>query len=52
MTGWAQVNGLRGELNSVKKLQARVHSDLSYIERSHKGRPLERHCVAQFSVSV
>jgi polysaccharide biosynthesis protein PslA len=33
MTGWAQVNGLRGELNSVKKLQARVDSDLSYIER-------------------
>jgi polysaccharide biosynthesis protein PslA len=33
MTGWAQVNGLRGELNSVKKLQARVNSDLSYIER-------------------
>jgi polysaccharide biosynthesis protein PslA len=33
MTGWAQVNGLRGELNSVEKLQARVDSDLSYIER-------------------
>ena len=33
MTGWAQVNGLRGELDSVKKLQARVDSDLSYIER-------------------
>jgi Undecaprenyl-phosphate glucose phosphotransferase len=32
MTGWAQVNGLRGELDSVKKLQARVDSDLSYIE--------------------
>jgi exopolysaccharide biosynthesis polyprenyl glycosylphosphotransferase len=33
MTGWAQVSGLRGELNSVKKLQARVDSDLSYIEK-------------------
>jgi polysaccharide biosynthesis protein PslA len=33
MTGWAQVNGLRGELSSVKKLQSRVDSDLSYIER-------------------
>jgi Undecaprenyl-phosphate glucose phosphotransferase len=33
LTGWAQVNGLRGELDSVKKLQARVDSDLSYIER-------------------
>jgi len=33
MTGWAQVNGLRGELDSAKKLRARVDSDLSYIER-------------------
>jgi len=33
MTGWAQVNGLRGELNSVQKLQARVDSDVSYIEK-------------------
>jgi putative colanic acid biosynthesis UDP-glucose lipid carrier transferase len=33
MTGWAQVNGLRGELDSVEKLRARVDSDLSYIER-------------------
>ena len=33
ITGWAQVNGLRGELDSVKKLQARVDSDLSYIEK-------------------
>jgi polysaccharide biosynthesis protein PslA len=33
LTGWAQVNGLRGELDSVKKLQARVDSDLSYIEK-------------------
>ena len=33
LTGWAQVNGLRGELDSIKKLQARVDSDLSYIEK-------------------
>ncbi len=32
MTGWAQVNGLRGEINSVQKLQARVDYDISYIE--------------------
>ncbi len=32
MTGWAQVNGLRGEINSVNKLQARVDCDISYIE--------------------
>jgi Undecaprenyl-phosphate glucose phosphotransferase len=32
ITGWAQVNGLRGELNSVEKLKARVDHDLCYIE--------------------
>jgi Undecaprenyl-phosphate glucose phosphotransferase len=32
MTGWAQVNGLRGELDSVEKLKARVDHDLHYIE--------------------
>jgi Undecaprenyl-phosphate glucose phosphotransferase len=41
MTGWAQVNGLRGELNSVKKLRARVDSDLSYIERWSLGLDLK-----------
>jgi polysaccharide biosynthesis protein PslA len=32
ITGWAQINGFRGELNSVKKLKARVNHDLYYIE--------------------
>jgi polysaccharide biosynthesis protein PslA len=32
ITGWAQVNGLRGELNSSDKLKARVDHDLHYIE--------------------
>jgi Undecaprenyl-phosphate glucose phosphotransferase len=32
ITGWAQVKGLRGEINSVKKLQTRVDYDISYIE--------------------
>jgi lipopolysaccharide/colanic/teichoic acid biosynthesis glycosyltransferase len=31
ITGWAQVNGLRGELNSKEKLKARVDYDLYYI---------------------
>jgi Undecaprenyl-phosphate glucose phosphotransferase len=31
ITGWAQVNGLRGELDSVEKLKARVDHDLYYI---------------------
>jgi len=32
MTGWAQVHGLRGELDSVEKLQKRVDYDIEYID--------------------
>jgi polysaccharide biosynthesis protein PslA len=32
ITGWAQVNGLRGELNSVEKLRKRVRYDTQYID--------------------
>lgn len=32
ITGWAQVNGLRGETETVEKMRARVHYDLHYIE--------------------
>lgn len=32
MTGWAQVNGLRGELDSIEKLANRVRFDMEYIE--------------------
>jgi Undecaprenyl-phosphate glucose phosphotransferase len=32
LTGWAQVNGWRGELNAAVKLQRRVEHDLYYIE--------------------
>ena len=32
MTGWAQVNGLRGEVDTIEKARARVACDLSYIE--------------------
>jgi putative colanic acid biosynthesis UDP-glucose lipid carrier transferase len=31
MTGWAQVNGLRGETNTLDKMRARVEHDLYYI---------------------
>jgi polysaccharide biosynthesis protein PslA len=31
ITGWAQVNGYRGELDSVEKLVGRVDYDLEYI---------------------
>jgi len=33
ITGWAQVNGLRGEIDSLDKARQRVTYDLEYIER-------------------
>jgi exopolysaccharide biosynthesis polyprenyl glycosylphosphotransferase len=33
ITGWAQINGLRGELDSVEKLKQRVAHDIKYIEK-------------------
>jgi Undecaprenyl-phosphate glucose phosphotransferase len=32
MTGWAQINGWRGETDTAEKLQRRVEHDLHYIE--------------------
>ena len=32
MTGWAQVNGLRGEIDSPEKIRNRVEHDLYYID--------------------
>jgi Undecaprenyl-phosphate glucose phosphotransferase len=32
MTGWSQVNGLRGEIDTIEKARARVRYDLRYIE--------------------
>jgi Undecaprenyl-phosphate glucose phosphotransferase len=32
ITGWAQINGWRGELNSPEKIKQRVEHDLYYIE--------------------
>ena len=32
ITGWAQVNGLRGETNTSEKMHRRVDADLYYIE--------------------
>jgi putative colanic acid biosynthesis UDP-glucose lipid carrier transferase len=31
ITGWAQVNGLRGETDSLEKMKARVEYDLTYL---------------------
>jgi Undecaprenyl-phosphate glucose phosphotransferase len=33
ITGWAQVNGLRGEIDSLERARQRVVYDLEYIER-------------------
>ena len=33
ITGWAQVNGLRGETDTIDKMEARVRFDLDYIRR-------------------
>jgi Undecaprenyl-phosphate glucose phosphotransferase len=33
ITGWAQVNGLRGETDTPEKMQARVKFDLEYIAK-------------------
>jgi undecaprenyl-phosphate glucose phosphotransferase len=32
ITGWAQINGLRGETDTLEKMQKRVEYDLYYIE--------------------
>ena len=32
MTGWAQINGWRGETDTPEKIQSRVEHDLDYIE--------------------
>jgi lipopolysaccharide/colanic/teichoic acid biosynthesis glycosyltransferase len=32
ITGWAQVNGLRGETNNPDKMKSRVEHDVWYIE--------------------
>ena len=32
LTGWAQINGWRGETDTPEKIQSRVEHDLDYIE--------------------
>jgi putative colanic acid biosynthesis UDP-glucose lipid carrier transferase len=31
ITGWAQVNGLRGETETLDKMRARIEHDLDYL---------------------
>ena len=33
ITGWAQVNGWRGETDTLEKMEQRIEHDLEYIRR-------------------
>jgi putative colanic acid biosynthesis UDP-glucose lipid carrier transferase len=33
LTGWAQVNGWRGETDTLEKMERRIEHDLEYIRR-------------------
>ena len=33
ITGWAQINGLRGETETLDKMKARIEFDLEYLRR-------------------
>jgi putative colanic acid biosysnthesis UDP-glucose lipid carrier transferase len=37
ITGWAQVNGFRGETDTLDKMEQRVRYDLEYITDWHLG---------------
>jgi putative colanic acid biosynthesis UDP-glucose lipid carrier transferase len=37
ITGWAQVNGLRGETDSVEKMRRRIEHDIEYLRRWSPG---------------
>jgi putative colanic acid biosynthesis UDP-glucose lipid carrier transferase len=41
ITGWAQVNGLRGETDTVEKMRARVDYDLDYLRNWSLGLDLK-----------
>jgi putative colanic acid biosynthesis UDP-glucose lipid carrier transferase len=41
ITGWAQVNGLRGETDTVEKMRARVEYDLDYLRNWSLGLDLK-----------
>ncbi|KLD72177.1 undecaprenyl-phosphate glucose phosphotransferase [Xanthomonas pisi] len=50
ITGWAQVNGLRGETDTVEKMRRRVQHDLAYIQ--HWSLWLDLSIIAQTCVIV
>ena len=50
VTGWAQVNGLRGETDTIEKMQARVECDLEYLRRWSVG--LDLHIVFKTALVI
>jgi putative colanic acid biosysnthesis UDP-glucose lipid carrier transferase len=50
ITGWAQVNGLRGETSTVEKMQQRVQYDLDYLKNWSLG--LDLKIIARTSLIV
>jgi putative colanic acid biosynthesis UDP-glucose lipid carrier transferase len=41
ITGWAQINGHRGETDTLEKMQARVEYDLEYLRNWSLGLDLQ-----------
>ncbi|MDE2368765.1 MAG: undecaprenyl-phosphate glucose phosphotransferase [Burkholderiales bacterium] len=41
ITGWAQIHGLRGETNTIEKMQSRVEYDLEYLRNWSLGLDLQ-----------
>jgi putative colanic acid biosynthesis UDP-glucose lipid carrier transferase len=41
ITGWAQIHGLRGETDTIDKMQARVEYDLEYLRNWSLGLDLQ-----------
>jgi lipopolysaccharide/colanic/teichoic acid biosynthesis glycosyltransferase len=50
ITGWAQVNGWRGETDTEEKIQRRVDHDLAYIENWSLGLDLKILLMTPFSL--
>ena len=50
ITGWAQINGWRGETDTAEKLERRVEHDLYYIE--HWSLPLDLYILAMTPISL
>lgn len=50
ITGWAQINGWRGETDTVEKIERRVEHDLYYIE--HWSLPFDLYILAMTPLSL